>query len=601
MRLNQNQTLMKNLRLLLLALLVAGSAKAQYYQQTYGNAGTNEVLESGVNCIGPVGKLMTGYSDFGTPGQNQVMVTRTNTNGAIGGLNAFNTSYFLVDAATGAPYYSQGRRVVQLTTGLLAIWGDFTDVAGAVPDRYFLLVLNPNGTVNFIRSYRLNSAPMEVQATSMVESTSAPGTIFTLGYSVNAVGTRTPVAMSLNGANGAINWSWEYTDLINPGSNWMANDLEESPFPTSTGVPDIAIVGRYAIQPGAMGDGCFFTVSTATGLPTNFLFLYGTPADEQSLEGITIANNAGGSGPGFAVCGKHYSNIFGAPSFSTWAMKLNPNGSIVNWSALHDYSLIGNDDAGYDIIERLNTAGAYEYYVGGVVVNGIFGASDAVVYKMNAIGGPVPNNQFTYGGPGRDDARQLGQQNAAPIGLTTFGNTANSFPLAPGAADFYMIKSYFNGVSPCNTNIANSLYNPGPLKYDSLKFDTNFVAVIGKVNHQPAAMNNAQLCFAIGVAGGNNLRVAPNPQTAMIAEVYPNPVSGDNAIITIVYDQAGTSRDAEIQLVNTLGQLYLKRSVNIADGQTELQINLGSGLSRGIYHLIIRDGEEVYDYKISVQ
>lgn len=595
---------MKKLRLIVLALLAAGGLNAQYFQGAYGTA-SNEILESGVNTIMPRGKLMAGYTDFINPGLSAVVVTRTNAAGAVGGAPTFNGGYVLFDGISGAQLNAHARRVIELANGRLLVWGDFTDIFNGMSDRFFLMELNNNGTVIYIRSYNLPYPVMEVEATSMVESISKMDTVFVCGWARNSAGSYEPVAMSIAAATGNPAWAWSYVDATNPGSDWTANDLEESPFPTMSGVPDVGLVGRYAAVAGGIGDGSFYTVSAATGFPTNFVYRYGTAASEESLNGITVAFNGLGSGPGFAVCGTAFNTLILPASFSTWAMKINPSGSIVNWTTLVDYSIPGSDDVGNDIIERVDSLGAFEYYVGGTAAIGLFGGSDAIVYKLNMGGGLIPNGQFTYGGGGNEDCRQVGKEiGPGPIGLSVFGNTNGSFGGVPGAADFYDVKAYFNGITACNFDVRNAPMLGAPIKYDSIMANAPNPFMSSKVIWQTFNLNSAYICGPVGaIAGGSNARHAAENSLAeaTVTQVYPNPVDASNAVVHISFADGGASRDVEVELWNTLGQLCLQQKLSVAEGETEKQVNLGSGLSSGLYHLVLRQNGQVTDYKISVQ
>src|ERR1700741_3614600 len=94
---------MRKFRLLLIGLVIAGGARAQYFQHTYGSAQRREFLESGVNtnlAVTPmtqVGHIMTGYTDV--PSRRSLMVTRTDVNGAIAGAPTFNNRYQIFENA----------------------------------------------------------------------------------------------------------------------------------------------------------------------------------------------------------------------------------------------------------------------------------------------------------------------------------------------------------------------------------------------------------------------------------------------------------------------------------------------------------------------
>jgi hypothetical protein len=148
-------------------------------------------------------------------------------------------------------------------------------------------------------------------------------------------------------------------------------------------------------------------------------------------------------------------------------MKIDPTGTIIDFSTAIDYTSGGTREYGFDIIERLNTTGTYEYYIGGYVDNGVWGAEDALVNKLDFMGMPFPGgSQFTYGGGGNERALQLDQyNNYGPNndGLSAYGITDGSFPLL-GATDFYLVKAYFNGVQTptCNYDIQSPPWTQAP-------------------------------------------------------------------------------------------------------------------------------------------
>src|ERR1044072_8447604 len=111
---------MKNLKLLALALLLAGSAPAQYFQHVYGSTRA-EHLESGVNAnlaVAPQGHIMTGYTDI--QGPNSLMVTSTDLNGGITAATNFNNWYRIADPNFPQIIDVKGRRVVQYATPFYA-------------------------------------------------------------------------------------------------------------------------------------------------------------------------------------------------------------------------------------------------------------------------------------------------------------------------------------------------------------------------------------------------------------------------------------------------------------------------------------------------
>lgn len=605
---------MKTLRLALLALLVAGTANAQFFQRVYGTPNSRDVLESGTNYDYPgipatqQGQVMAGFTDYNSTGIISPMVTRTAMNGA----PIFNNTYPL--NLYGRFVEAAARRVITYTGGRIGVIGDFAYIPNTPHTGVFYMVLNPNGTVGFVKTYNFQSL-QSVEATSITPSAStAPQNAYVCGNITNAAGGRHPFVLSIQAFSGLLNWGHEYNDVGAGATDWTVEDLIESPYPNSvSGALDVALVGRYVLNPGGVGHGNLFTVDALSGAVSSFVHEYGSPNEDAGFNAIIVANNGFNGGPGYAIAGFTYNAGSTIPTYDMWAMKLAPNG-LVQFSSRMDYSLTGRNDYGYDIIERFSpTLLAYEYYVGGYVDQGIFGQEDEVVYKLDFGGNPFPGpgfNQFTYGGPGFERILQMDYyQNGVPannVGLSMFNWTLNSFPVL-GVQDFYHVKSYFNGVTPvgglgCNSNQQTQLWQPGPPLLDSTKGDTINIIKTDTLMAQLVGMQNAVLCSQNAVGGGSNTRLANSGEFSVAgSSLFPNPVTVANPVVNLTFDVPGVNDVVEIELWNTLGQLILHKQETLADGQTLLQINLGEGLSSGVYNLTIRRGGELFNHKISVQ
>ncbi len=582
---------MKKIRLLLLATLVAGGANAQYFQHVYGSP-NREFLESGVNAnpASPQGHLMTGYTFNGT---NALMITRTNLNGRIGApLPAFNNRYQIFENA--ALVDAKGRRIIhsQAFGGRISVWGDYGYTPGGVSTRFFYTLVAPNGAPGPIWSYALPFPVVEAEATSMYNSTTNPINMFVCGFvRLVAGGQRYPVVMCINGANGAVVWSGVYQV---GNMDWIATDLVESPYG-----PEVALSGHF-IRPGAPSSGCFFRVASATGAFIPNVVEYGTPflPNGGGLNAIDIANNPGATG---FIMGGFYNNPANATDDS-WAINVNANGMGVNFSTLIDYTIAGNNDYGNDIIERLNTAGVYEYYLGGYVANGFFGGEDDVVYKLDFAGNPVAGGQFTYGGPGNERAFQLAQYNVLPVnnnGLSVYGITSGSWALL-GATDFYFVKSYFNGVTRCNYDLQTPPAMSGPVVYEWWNANIPYTLNQGALTMNVAPMQDWEICWAPNLVPGNNARVAAS-NTIFQPGYFPNPVSRESGIVTVTFGNEAVEGVAQVELWNSLGQLCWTKQISVADGQSSMQVELGNEIQGGMYHLVVRQGATLNNYRILVQ
>jgi hypothetical protein len=597
---------MRRFRLLLFASLLGGAASAQYFQHTYGSPQRREFLESGVNTnlavtpITQLGHIMTGYSDITS--RRSLMVTRTDFNGNIGAVGTFNNRYQIFENAQ--PVDAKGRKVVHPAAygGNIAVWGDYGYVSGGVSTRFFYTLLGPNGNPGPTASYILPLPVVEVEATSMVNSVNNPVDMLVCGWvRLVAGGQRYPMVMSINGGNGAINWSWVYTLNAN-GIDWIATDLIESPYG-----PEIALSGHFT-RPGFPSNGCFFRVANG-GCPLINVVEYGNLANsaQAELNSIDIANDPF-NGAGF-VLGGTYNNIFGG-AFDAWILKVIPTGMGVMFSSLFDYSgtAIGSNNYGTDIMTRINTAGNHEFYLGGWAQNGLFGAEDDVVFKIDAIGGPVPLGQFTYGGQRNERVLELDKYDNVPPpasdGLSVFGYTSGSFP-GVGLNDFYLVKSYFNGVQDpppiCNVDIRDAIFKDGPGIAEWWTGNCTYNLFQGNLTMSVAPMQDFQVCYSPVSGGGDNSRLAATSTAIQQPGYFPNPVSRENGLVTVTFGNAIVAGVAQVELRNALGQICWTKQLSIADGQTNMQIELGNELNSGMYFLIINQNGTLNNYRILVQ
>lgn len=605
---------MRKFRLLLIGLVIAGGARAQYFQHTYGSAQRNEFLESGVNTnlavtpITQLGHIMTGYTDITS--RRSLMVTRTDVNGRIlpAGFPRFNNRYQILENLQLVD--AKGRKVVQSGNygGNISVWGDYGYTPGGVSTRFFYTMLAPGGAIiPAIWSYTVAVPVVEVEATSMVNSVANPANMYVCGWiRLVAGGQRYPMAMCINGGNGMVIWSCVYNLNAN-GIDWIATDIIESPYPTQAPFigPEVALSGHFT-RPGFPSSGCFFRVDGANGAFINVVE-YGNlnnPAQAE-LNSIDIANDPF-NGIGF-VLGGTYNNIFGG-AFDAWAIKVTPNGMGVLFSSLFDYAgpVPASNNYGTDIMTRINAAGNHEFYLGGWAQNGIFGAEDDVVFKINAVGGPVPIGQFTYGGQRNERVLQLDQYNMpavpAPIdGLSVFGNTSGSFG-GVGFNDFYFVKSYFNGVQDpsCNFDIRDGIFKDGPGIMEWWNASCLYQLSRGNLTMNLAQMQDFEVCWSATAGGGNNARLAPE-QSITQPGYFPNPVSREDGLVTVTFGGEVKEGVATVELWNSLGQICWSRQVSIADGQTSMQIELGTDLKGGMYHLKVNNGGAVNNYRIVVQ
>lgn len=299
-------------------------------------------------------------------------------------------------------------------------------------------------------------------------------------------------------------------------------------------------------------------------------------------------------------------------TYDMWALKIDPTGGSIYFSTELDYSAGDRNEFGYDIIERVNTFGDYEYYVGGYVDQGYFGNEDEVVYKLNYYGAPVASgSEFTYGGPGNDRVLELDYLNfgvpTSNVGLSMFNYSSGSFATL-GQADFYHVRSYFNGITACNFILDNARYYYGPGFYNDAKQDIDQSSAQRQrsLDWTVASMQNALICTANSVPGGANTRIGESggDETEITgSNVFPNPLTLDNLLLNIQFDAAGTGEDIQVEVMNALGQVCMKTQQTLGDGATQIQVNLGENgaLRAGVYVVVVYRGGEVFTHNVSVQ
>ncbi len=615
---------MKQLYVTFFALLTVSVGNAQFFQKVYGASNTQEVLESGTNYNGGIsistkGFLMTGHTPAGsTVGISSVMLTRTD----LSGNPVFNNRVALLAQFTQQQLSSKAKKVISLANGQIAVFGDYNNglstSTGPVSNQIFLMLTDANGNPLYVRSYNIGTLPYQAEATSLVQSPTNPGVLYACGYTSTINGNKQPVVMSIDAPSGFLNWGYTYIDVSSNAFEWTAEDLVESPYPNpSTAQTDIAFVGRYVLNQYDIGQGAFWSLDAATGIPSSTIHQYGSPFSDGGFNAITIANNPNYGDPGFAIAGYtmasfFYNQLTSPSTYNMWALKMDPTGGLLYFSTELDYSAGDRNEFAYDIVERVNTFGDYEYYVGGYVDQGYFGNEDEIVCKLTYYGYPVSSgSEFTYGGPGNERVLELDYYNfgvpTSNVGLSMFNYSSGSFSTL-GQGDFYHVRSYFNGITACNFILDNARFFYGPGFYGEAKqdiFETSFQRQ-RSLDWQVNTMQDALICTANSVPGGANTRIGESggDETEITgSNVFPNPVMLDNPMLNIQFDAAGTGEDIQVEVMNALGQICMRSSQVLGDGQTQIQVNLnGNGLlNAGVYMVVIYRNGEVFTHNIAVQ
>ncbi|MGV3599262.1 MAG: T9SS type A sorting domain-containing protein [Bacteroidota bacterium] len=568
---------MKKLFTIAIALLCFNSIQAQYFEHIYGRP-FDESLGDGKNTRNTLGHVIVGEGVPLNFFKSNVSVTHTDFNGTV----IFNNEYELYNAA-GDAITTTTPKVFEFPNpgaafGVVGKFNDFNptppvptvppytgvfyftlDAAGNPINAYEYRIIPAGGTiwdVYNVTAVTLSATGNEAYITGNAQDTWNNADIFVLKIDINT---------------GALIWSFLY-DIINTTapSFDLAEDIIESPF-----APEVVIVGT-TYSPGNSQDAFFSKIDANTGAVVAPTQIYGTPSSWDHFTSIDVANQVGGF-----IIGGYISNTT-SPPYDFWLNLVDMNGNPF-WAYQYDYSLIpGGDDRCYDVFERFNTNGNYEYYAGGTAFNGIFGTSDALVVKVDNMGNGV--GEFSYGDAAFQIAYKIDKMDGTGSdGLSIFG--MGDFTAAPaGASELFIEKVYFNGVTSCNNKLSTPTAVPAPSLISTLNMVSTLSFVPGTLSYNNGGIFDKQLCYVWTVGGGSNARTTPNePQGDKEAIVAPNPMQqGTQAIAVEVKTDAPVT--AQVAIYDMLGRCYYNHSFELIKGSNRLPLDISAAnMAAGMY------------------
>lgn len=561
----------------MLLLVSATSIQAQYFEHLYGRP-LDEALGDGKNTTTTIGHILTGNGTGLNLPDADISVTHTD----IKGNPIFNHEYEIYNSA-GDPVNTNNPKIFEFTNGsgdfgVVGILSDpplttpppttgvfyFTIDAAGVPINVYEYRINPSGStyeVFDVAAVTLSSTGNEAYITGTAQISFTDAYIFIIKIDVNT---------------GALVWSQVYDVSNSSASNRdMPTDIIESPYSS-----DVIVVG-HTYETGLTSDAFLFTADANTGAVTGTVQFYGSSSTEDFFTSIAIANQNGG----FIIGG--YQAPASTSSFDSWLTLIDASGSIT-WEYTYDYSHNpGSDDRCYDVIERLNTSGLYEYYAAGIAHSGFFGNSDALVIKVDDNGNGV--EEYSYGDANFQNCYKIDQLNGTTAdGLSMFG--MGDFSLAPiGGSDLFLIKAYFNGETPCNfmrsTPTAVSVpasINPNPTAVQLTDFYDNSITMNYDV------IKDVEQCYRGVLSDGDNARVAPTePKGDKQAIVSPNPMQ-QGTTKAIVEVEANAPATVTVSIYDMLGRNYYNGQHNLAKGNNQLPIDISNAnMAVGMYTIKI--------------
>ncbi len=580
-------------------LLIGLSINAQYFQHWYGDDPTN--LSHGINTrINAPGHLLTGRTSItqaGNPGG--VSVAWADENGTAA--TFFNNVYSFSNGGQ-ALGYSYGKSFEFLGGGGFGTIA-FNDATGTTPSIIYLQ-LDINGNVVNTYEYTINAVGTNSWTLQNITAiTTALNTDFVYvtgtAYQNNQIPTDNDIyILKINVLTGAVAW-FHITDIPHfPGGQSIdvPFDIVESPYQPAS-VPEVLVVGaheQFNVAPSQLGQQAFLLrVNANTGAAIGNVQRY-RQISTQNIgyvwTSIKISENTKSAiFPGLIIGG--YS-IHPTTGTQMSAIRTDLTGTTVDWAFDYDYSITNHTEVSWDIIERENTTGFFEYYLGGSAYDGI--TSKAVVLKLDEFGIPVPNGEFTYNVFGDDQCFHLDQFNNFPgtfgtlDGLSVYGTAIdpNNF-----GTRMFLTKAYFNGVVDCGEAFDDPSYTSGAENYGSA-LPTVYNSTVNVVQIQTFVRQSVErpICPSqTTLPGGSNARIAPEePEGEDESKISPNPLNAGTyyAGLEVEVDEPTA---VTVSIYDMLGRSYFSHNFNLTKGKNNLTLDISkANMAAGMYSIRVQ-------------
>lgn len=561
---------MKKLFIIAIALCGFSSVQAQYFEHLYGRQ-FDDALTDGKNTVNTPGFVIAG--EGGAVAMAQSFITLTHTD--ITGVPYFNHEYELY-STTGVAIYPGATKVFEYpnSSAAFGVVGRFYDPSlGAPYSGIYYFTVDAAG--NPINAYEYRIQPVggitwEVYTVTSVALSASGKEAYITGSAQNVWTDAYVFVLKIDIASGGIIWGNLY-DFVTPSAPAfaLAEDIIESPFS-----PEVMVVGTV-YSTGLTQDAFFLPIDINTGVAGTAV-TYGTSSTWDYFTSISVANQVGG----FVIGG--YISPSVSPPFDFWLNLVDAAGNSI-WANQYDYSFNpGGDERCYDVIERFNTSGKYEYYMGGTAYNGVLGSSDALIIKTDDAGASV--GEFSYGDANFQLCSKIDQlDGTGNDGLSIFG--MGDFSAMPGVgSEMYIRKVYFNGESACNQALSVSPTISAPGQMGNVSINTPSWFNFNSLWVANAPINDKNTCFAWWIPGGSNARVLPDePKGDKEAVVAPNPMQqGTQAIAVEVTTDAPVT--AQVAIYDMLGRCYYNNSFELIKGSNSLPLDISAtNMAAGMY------------------
>ena len=561
--------------LILLMCLLGKYVSAQYFQHRYGNAATVElnaqfVPSSDVNA----GYMMAGRSN-GTPaGALRVNLVRPDNNGNIPGAPYFNNVYLITDASANVwPSWATSIAEINAGGGVFdyAVAGVTINPISTLPELLIMRV-NATGGVMYVKSFTLAGYSLKDPKIKMALN----------GIDILVTGRCIPVGnpqdvfiFSINSNTGNANWGFAYD--MGPNFDDIGRDIVENPY-APAGAPEIIVVGQSS------NDGLFFKVNGNTGASIAGSAVRYNLTSNQELVSIKVSANPLCTS-GFVVAGNVDMTV-SSLSWNVWTMLIDQNG-VITWSTDHDSNNAGAQNVCNEIMERLNTIPAYEYYTIGTIAQSATD-DDVQVLKLNNNGMLVANGEFWYGVTTEmEKGMSIGFSNTG--GFTASGSTTVG---GGGPQDQLFINAYFNGITACNYGIKNpSSTSNGPTpSYPSitdLSSSSDY-----PLNASISTFNETPICSLNVVGGGSNAFSIRTPKADLFNfDIAANGQSNNNGGVVTLKLENNHSANIEAYMIDMMGRRISCKIVYTGSGK-DWQLTASGVTAPGLYYIVLSDGVE---------
>lgn len=551
-----------------------GTSPAKYYYAGVGISLNNPALPAPHNMADRY--VFTRTNKTGSKVNNNLGIEFRPTGSGSPFLNAVGKSIAEIDdGAGGGGYYGVGAVYDNSITG------------ASVPGGSDALLVTHSKTGAVTGSWRLDFSGGRDIALCIRKSMAIPGTWLVCGTtSLPAANpTRADCFVARVDALGTVAWAFSFN--FDPSSGavdaaCVANQLCEDP--VSGMIYVVGWIDDALFMPNI--NALAFKLSSAGALLAATIYDAGPPGPGATDDRFTCCRF---TSDGHIIAGG-YSNLSPAGSFAGYKMmiaKLTPTlAPVFNKVLTATTAASAIPSRCEDIVERINKAGAMEYFLFGPA----FPTAGPVqcVYKVDALGMGIENYQYNLmkfdHGFGLDQT-ELGMSKPGLVLFSSIGNTTTSF------SDAHLMKSYFNGatcqdICPYNPPVTLSFTYNTPPEEVSL----NSVYEIKKVVSKTYDHKAKQICSQKKVSCGSNKRETNDEIPEAITNglnIYPNPV-GDQLTLEWNVTLAGKHT---IEILNISGQPVFISQMMFEEGTSHVSIDLQQ-LTNGTYIIIVRNENE---------